>query len=159
MIEISLTRGLVALLDDEDADLADLKWMADAAGYAARNTFMRGGVKIRRLLMHRVIVERIIGRPLLFREYVDHRNKNTTDNRRTNLRIAGTSRNQANRKPNGERPYKGVHQHTNGRWRARVKVDGITHHLGYFDTLEEAARAYDEGAKRFFGEFAQLNFD
>jgi hypothetical protein len=44
------------------------------------------------------------------------------------------------------------------RWQARITIDRKQHHIGTFDTPEEAARAYDARALEAFGSFAVLNF-
>jgi len=44
-----------------------------------------------------------------------------------------------------------------GKWRARIRVDGIQIHLGYFYSRKKAARAYNAAAEKYFGEFARLN--
>ena len=55
--------------------------------------------------------------------------------------------------------YKGVHWHKNHRkWLARITFEKNTIHLGYFRNEIEAAKAYDEAAKKYHGEFASLNF-
>lgn len=95
-------------------------------------------------------------------QYVDHRNHNTLDNRRINLRICSSSQNNANRIPDMgtfSGGLKGVsrYKHTS-RWRARIHVNKEEIALGVFDNKLDAARAYDEAAKRYFGEFAFLNF-
>lgn len=55
--------------------------------------------------------------------------------------------------------YRGVTRNPNsGKWVARIRVGNRVHALGSFSERIEAAKAYDEAAKRFLGEKAKLNF-
>jgi hypothetical protein len=94
----------------------------------------------------------------------DHKNHNTLDNRKDNLRPCTTAQNNLNRPGNkgSKSGYKGVTLN-NGKgghniWRVRIQIDGKSTFLGRFHTPEEAAHAYDEAAKIYHGEFAHLNF-
>jgi hypothetical protein len=69
MIEIQLTKGYVAIVDDEDADLAEFKWTAltteQGKVYAIRTVGTSGKPNRKHFLLHRVILERIEKRELL----------------------------------------------------------------------------------------------
>jgi len=151
-IEIPLTRGLVALVDDDDyAVVAGAgKWHANIGGntfYARRA--LPGPHAVRRyVLMHNLLTGW---------SFVDHANGNGLDNRRSNLRPADRSKNSANSKlpHDSTTGYKGVSRHG---WTAQIVTSGRQIHLGTFDTPEAAARAYDRAAVEHFGEFARLNF-
>ena len=55
--------------------------------------------------------------------------------------------------------FRGVSYRTDRRsWRAQITVRGSTIHLGYYDSAEAAARAYDLAARRLLGERAAPNF-
>lgn len=158
-ITIALTRGQVALIDDEDADLGNLRWYASPAHYKRSTTSyyaMRGkeGTSL-----HRLILARILGRELELGEIVDHINNNTLDNRRSNLRVATMSQSNANRRRNRNNTsgYKGVHFYKQyKKWSASLMVMGKRKHLGYFDTAELAHAAYCAAAVKYHGEFARF---
>lgn len=86
---------------------------------------------------------------------LDHKDRNRANNRIGNLREATNSQNAINKKRKNK--FTGVVQRGN-KWLAQIEVDGKKYHIGVFSSPEFAAKAYDEAAKRYHGEFASLNF-
>jgi len=91
---------------------------------------------------------------------VDHINGNKLDNRISNLRYvthAQNVMNQAKRITNSS-GYKGVTWNKEAKkWKVQLGLNGKRHFGGYFDDLEEAAKAYNKHAKRLFGKYCRLN--
>lgn len=164
-IAFQVTRGKTATVSSIDADLAELKWTTRFAG----NTTCHSPYHLMKrnphsqsqprkgpacIWIHRIIMERIIGRPLLRTEYIDHINGDGLDNRRENLRIAGGSGNQRNKKrmSSNTSGFKGVSKYGN-KWRARSVLNGKEYCFGYFNTPEEAYEVWKVKAKELHGEF------
>ena len=92
---------------------------------------------------------------------VDHKDGNGLNNQISNLRLCSTSQNLMNRgkQRNNTSGYKGVSRRKHRPlWRAGIYVNGKTKHLGDYFCLIKAAKAYDEAAKKYHGDFARLNF-
>lgn len=87
---------------------------------------------------------------------IDHENLDKKDNRITNLRLSSCNGNQHNRprQQNNKSGYKGVGLN-NGRWRARIMINGRSVFLGHFATAEDAHTAYTTAAAQLHGEFAR----
>lgn len=155
-VQIPLTRGLVALVDDEDAEwLGRWKWTTTKLRhghiYAVRRERDASGVT-RAIRMHRAILGAPDG------ALVDHIDRDTLNNTKANLRVCDRSQNGANRKINANSilGVKGVRLVKHGRYRATIAVRGKRLHLGYFDTVQEASDAYQQAARAHFGIFARL---
>lgn len=156
MKTIPLTQGMIAWVDDDDFPfLSKLTWHAvrrepDGTWYAATNGIVGGTSQT--LLMHRMI----LGFPIL---EVDHADTNGLNNQRSNLRKATKTQNQQNQlKPVTPKTsqFKGVSKTRFG-WVAHIGLNRRTIHLGSFRTEVDAALAYNEAARKHFGEFARLN--
>lgn len=98
-------------------------------------------------------------------EFIDHINGIRSDNRIVNLRAATRAQNNTNKaKQTGSLSrYIGVFRDSpaSGRkgWRVQIKPSGRKLvYVGRYYCELEAAKAYDEAAKKYHGEFARLNF-
>lgn len=111
----------------------------------------------RKIYMHRAITGAGPG------IVVDHKDRNILNNCRSNLRVTTGTFNNANRGEYYREGLTGFRGVTRAGWgnkfRARITFAGEEKYLGAFSTAEEAARVYDEEARKLFGEFAWLNFD
>ncbi len=162
MAELKLTRGKVATVDTADLQwLTRWKWQAVKSRhtwYAAR-TVEAGGQR-QTIYLHRAVFERHYHAipPGL---QIDHKDGNGLNCVPGNLRLTSQTLNLANaRKRAGcSSRYKGVGwSKSAGKWRARIKVVGRARLLGYFDSEEAAAAAYDRVAREVFHDYARLNF-
>jgi hypothetical protein len=152
--EIPLTKGMVALVDDDDFEyINQWKWYFNGK-YATRNKPITSSYRVPEY-MHRVIVNTPEGMD------TDHINHNKLDNRKQNLRISTRAQNKYNMTKNSRNTsgYKGVSWSTvRNKWEVRISHNGKSFFVGRFSSLKNAADAYDNAAKTYHGEFAYLNF-
>lgn len=136
---VPLTRGMEAIVDLADLPaVAPFNWAAlctkTGHGYAQRSTTIDG--KSTHILMHRAIMGAPAGM------VIDHLNGNGLDNRRANLRVCSHNDNMKNQVVHriNRLGLKGVWE-AKGKYRASIQHNGITVHLGTYETPGEAAAA------------------
>ena len=156
--QIPLTKGKFSIVDDADFEwLSQWKWHYGTNGYAVRteNYYdLDGTRKCRKIGMHRHILG--INGDLCG----DHKDGNTLNNQRYNLRVATSSQNQMNRifPRSSSSQYKGVSwSKAREKWKVSIVKLGKRKHLGYFNSEQDAALVYNFAAHNNFGEFAAFN--
>jgi len=138
-----------AIIDAEDIDkIKKKKWGMAESGH------VRAKQDNKPLFLHHVI----LGRPpkgLI----IDHKNMNPLDNRKCNLRVCNHSQNHCNSyKSWGSSSYKGVTWNKGrSKWYAHITKNYKLIHLGVFFFEVDAAKAYNEAAKKLHGEYVRLN--
>lgn len=159
MKNIPLSQGQFSNVDDDDFEkLSQYKWYAaysktSKSYYAARTTTING--KRKNILMHREILG--VTNPNILVDHIDH---NTLDNRKQNIRLATNSLIQGNsrKQSNNTSGLKGISfLKRTGKWYSQIMINGKKNHLGYFGNAIDAAKAYNDAARKYFGEFALLN--
>jgi hypothetical protein len=143
MKEIPLTKGFVAIVDDEDFEwVSQTSWIYAGNGrgthYAGRWVSKDGKRKFLRL--HREVIVKAFGDAGQFE--VDHINRNGLDNRRENLRMASRKENLMNRSDyrTNKSGVKGVYWVPHCRkWEASLTVDGAKQYYGLFSNKDDAA--------------------
>lgn len=155
--EIVIPDGAKILFDPSDLDLVNPHaWNATKAYPGAPTRYATTEVDGKAVRMHHLLMGKRRGYD------VDHKNRNSLDNRRENLRWATRGQNCANRQARGGKyPYRGILQEC-GKWYAKAskRENGGRKFIrtGPFASAEEAARDYDRLARELWGEFALLNF-
>lgn len=143
----------------DDEDLPKIKGHSfglNKKGYVTATWWDRKNKKYFYFTVHRLIMGNET--PMM----IDHINHNKLDNRKLNLRFCTNKQNQwnAGKHKDSKSKYKGVvfykdtatHRRTK-KWAARINNKLI----GFFETEDEAALAYNTRVKKLYGDFAFLN--
>ena len=166
MKQIVLTRGQVALVDDDDFDyLSQWKWNAHRRDdrctyYAVRSSYE--GVGRKTVRMHNVVFQRHNATQY---EELDHIDRNGLNNMKSNLRACTRSENLFNRRnfgvlPKGIRLQKSTYTDKDNRTRiytkyqARININGKSIFLGNYSNLDEAINVYTEASKKYYPNYA-----
>lgn len=156
----SKTHGLhEVLIDDEDAErVMRHTWHVTycyRCGHAILKNVRTDVIKNNKktgLLLHKLLMPRV--------SVIDHIDGNPLNNKKNNLRACSNSENIKNvgKYTNNTSGFKGVSWHAHvKKFHAQIGNNKQKIHLGYFDLAKDAAKAYNDAALKYHGEFARLN--
>ncbi len=115
------------------------------------------GFKTETIYLHKLIAERFLSdKRSAIKNLAGTKNSDKLDCRLDNLQWRSRSVASRQRKTSSNTGYTGVYRENN-RFRAVISVDKKSHHLGMFDTPEEAAEAYNRKSKEVFGDQGKIN--
>lgn len=141
-------KNMEFVFDKQDFDLIkDHSW-------SLTNGYPSSFIKGKFIYLHRLVLNPKTG------ELIDHINGNKLDNRKENLRLCTNQQNTFNSKKqkNCSSKYKGVCWDKNkNKWLSQIRINEKHVQIGRYKNEIDAAKAYNEVAKKYFGEFAKLN--
>jgi hypothetical protein len=152
MKRIELTQGKYATVDDVDYEkVSQHKWWAQQSNLSDHLWYAMTKIDTQVVSLHRFLMECPKGE-------VDHKDGDGLNNRRANLREVTKTQQRMNQKrfKNNQSGFKGVRWEAN-KWRARIGVNNKHIHLGRFENKLDAAKAYNDAAQKYFGQYARLN--
>ncbi len=158
MKEIPLTQNKIAIVADEDFPfLSQYKWRTQKGpdGHLYARTRINANGIITHPYMHTLLMNPSC------QQMVDFKDGNGLNLLRGNMRLCSNKEDAQNRRQqsNNRSGYKGISWGTKeNKWVAFITVDGVHKRIGTFTNAIDAAQAYDDEAKKYFGSFAQLNF-
>lgn len=137
-------------------------WNAKFAGNEAggvsetRNGF-RWKIAINNKKLYRYIVVWALNHGEWPTKEIDHKNRNSLDDKIGNLRLASDSQNLVNSRmhSNNTSGFKGIHwDKSRKRWLVSIGFQGKTILVGRFKSIDDARTARTEAFVRYYGEFA-----
>lgn len=149
---ITLINGGRTKVDDNDYEMLSLfKWYGINSKRSAGTYVI--AAKAAGIFMHRLIM---MPPPLMV---IDHKNGDSLDNRKSNLRICHHHENCQNsiyRNKTNKHGYTGLSQdHRKHLWRARISVNMKRLFLGVFKSPLAASRAYQKAVKKYHTRFVK----
>jgi len=156
LIESPKYGNIEVLIDVEDYNkIKNYRWYAHL-DKRTNSFYVRTHIeRIILLSLHRVILN--LTNPKIKGDHKDH---NTLDNRKQNLRVCTQSENLRNQKlhKNNKSGYKGIRwRNKNKKWEAYIGLNHKYTHLGSYKNKLDAVLAYNQAAIKYYGEFARLN--
>lgn len=165
MKQIKLSNGKIAKIDDKYFEkFSKYKWAFNPpkkgrnTGYVFRHKLKEDIWNSVHIKMHRYIM--FLEGHNIENKKIDHKDGNGLNNQVENLRVVTNTENQRNsiKYKNNKSGYKGVHLNKEGKWVAQIRCGKKQQiYLGSFKNKEDAAKAYNEAAIKYHGEFANLN--
>jgi hypothetical protein len=151
-LAVQMPHGYETLIDEDDWDLIkDFKVYLQPNGYVYFSRHVNGQTICRTL--HSFLVPAPKG------FHTDHRNGKTLDNRRRNLRVVSTTKNQVNRKQlntNNKTGTRGVgyypHLNKSKPWNVQIGINGKRLNLGYYSSKRQAVKVRKAAELEHFGE-------
>jgi len=144
--------GQCFLVDKDDLDVVDdWSWCLSSDGYVKRTYDKKD------LYLHRAIFEKHFG-TIPEDKMIDHIDRDKLNNRKSNLRLCSHAENMRNRTvhKNNKLGVKGVRVNQ-GKYEANIRFNNKVIYLGYYESLDDAALAYNIASIILHFDFSCLN--
>lgn len=156
---LELSKDVRVKIDREDLERVNTHSWRVTKGTTGRIrvvTSIRTPKGVRQLTLGKFLMNPPAGKQVYPRRFNDG-----LDYRKSNLIVCTLQERQRllpKMRTNTSSGYRGVsYSKSEGRWRAGIEVEGRSINLGLYDTEDEAALAYNEAARKHFGELAYQN--